>query len=236
MNVNSQVQIRQLLFPTYCENPSKTFKALNPEYDPSARPRKPRWIDFEIHGLWGNGQPGRLAVDTTTAKGLPAASSAVLWSLVGKPGAARAALKALDEKEAAERGDDAGLASAAAAAAAAHVSIHDDVDDAEHDLLAGDDGDLEAGSSAAAAANGAGDVPEVQLVPGGDLSDEQLEVLQAEAKSMKLGKMYAAMGGGRAGIEACLALEQLIEVGERIRLHIWMLVLLVHGCTGVQSF
>jgi hypothetical protein len=212
MNVNSQVQIRQLLFPTYCEKPAKSFKASNPDYDPDARPRKPRWIDFEIHGLWGNGQPGRLAVDTTTAKGLPAASSAVLWSLVGKPGAARNALKALDEKEAAQRGDDAAAAGSSSSGShqeAALVSIHEDADDADlHDI---DDDEISssaaAGGSAAAAA-----APEVQLVPGGDLSDEQLAALQAEAASMKLGKMYAAMGGGRAGIEACLALEQLIEV------------------------
>jgi hypothetical protein len=211
MNVNSQVQIRQLLFPTYCEAPSKTFKASNHDYDPDARPRKPRWIDFEIHGLWGLGQPGRLAVDTTTAKGLPAASSAVLWSLVGKPGAARQALKALDEKEAAERGESAADSSSRSSAPeAALVSIHDDADDG--DLLGVDEDDN--GSSVAANSGGsaAAAAPEVQLVPGGDLSDEQLAALQAEAASMKLGKMYAAMGGGRAGIEACLALEQLIEV------------------------
>jgi hypothetical protein len=212
MNVNSQVQIRQLLFPTYCEKPAKSFKASNPDYDPDARPRKPRWIDFEIHGLWGNGQPGRLAVDTTTAKGLPAASSAVLWSLVGKPGAARNALKALDEKEAAERGDGAAADSSSSDSGsnleAALVSIHDEGDDADlHEI-----DDDEISSSAAAGGSAAAAAPEVQLVPGGDLSDEQLAALQAEAASMKLGKMYAAMGGGRAGIEACLALEQLIEV------------------------
>jgi hypothetical protein len=207
MNVNSQVQIRQLLFPTYCEKPAKSFKASNPDYDPNAQPRKPRWIDFEIHGLWGNGQPGRLAVDTMTAKGSPAASSAVLWSLVGKPGAARNALKALDEKEAAECGEG-----AAAAAADAHsgLDIHADADDADlHEI---DDDEIGSSAAAGAGSSAAAAVPEVQLVPGGDLSDEQLAALQAEAASMKLGKMYAAMGGGRAGIDACLALEQLIEV------------------------
>ncbi|WIA09343.1 hypothetical protein OEZ85_008750 [Tetradesmus obliquus] len=210
MNVNSQVQIRQLLFPTYCETPSKKFKAANPNYNPEARPRTPRWLDFEIHGLWGLGQPGRLAVDTTTAKGLPAASSAVLWSLVGKPGAARAALKALDEKEAAERGESSSSSGSATEAEAALVSIHeDDADDGE---MLGLDEDDSSGSSSNATNAAAAAAPEVQLVPGGDLSDGQLAALQAEAASMKLGKMYAAMGGGRAGIEACRALEQLIEV------------------------
>jgi hypothetical protein len=205
MNVNSQVQIRQLLFPTYCEKPVKSFKAANPDYD--ARPRKPRWIDFEIHGLWGNGQPGRLAVDTTTAKGMPAASSAVLWSLVGKPGAARQALKALDEKEAAQCGQDAAAdGSSGSGLEASLVSIHDDTDDEV------DDDEISTGAAAGAGGGAAAAAAEVQLVPGGDLSDEQLAALQAEAASMKLGKMYAAMGGGRAGIEACLALEQLIEV------------------------
>lgn len=211
MNVNSQVQIRQLLFPTYCETPSKKFKAANPNYNPEVRPRTPRWLDFEIHGLWGLGQPGRLAVDTTTAKGLPAASSAVLWSLVGKPGAARAALKALDEKEAAERGESSSSSGSATEAEAALVSIHeDDADDGE--MLGLDEDDSSGSSSNATNAAAAAAAPEVQLVPGGDLSDEQLAALQAEAASMKLGKMYAAMGGGRAGIEACRALEQLIEV------------------------
>jgi hypothetical protein len=68
MNVNSGVQIRQLLFPDSCEGPTKMFKTLNPEYDPSIKPRPRRFIDFELHGVWGKGEKGRLAVDVTTDK------------------------------------------------------------------------------------------------------------------------------------------------------------------------
>lgn len=218
MNVNSQVQIRQMLFPDSCETPSKAFKASNPDYDPNARPRQRRWIDFELHGLWGEGQPGRLAVDVKTDKGMAAVSGAVLWSLVGKPGAAKKALDELLHKEAAEK-EAAGAAadsgsSSSEAAAAVGSSIHgddnyiidDDVHD-EEDLL--DEGNGDSGAAAAAAA-----APEVMLVAAADVDPEQLAALQAEAARLKLGKMYAAMGGGREGIEACLALEKLIEVGQ----------------------
>jgi len=39
MNVNSGVQIRQLLFPDSCDGPVKSFKTLNPDYDPTLKPR-----------------------------------------------------------------------------------------------------------------------------------------------------------------------------------------------------
>lgn len=230
MNVNSQVQIRQLLFPGECAEPVKTFKASNPEYDPNARPRMRRWIDFELHGIWGKGEPGRLTAEVKTSKGTAAVSGAVLWSLVGKPGAAAKALvgapgaaaKALAELDAKE----------AAAAAAADGSVSSSeaglqlqqqqqeaasvLDDAlsPHDLQE---------DSEAAGAAGAVDEDVLRVVPGGDLTEDQLEALQQEAAANKWGKMYAAMGGGREGLEACVALEKLIEV--RVVLEVLLLML-----------
>ena len=42
--------------------------------------------------------------------------------------------------------------------------------------------------------------------------------LEAEAKAKGFGKLYAALGGGREGLEACVAMEALCEVGGRIAL------------------
>jgi hypothetical protein len=221
MNVNSGTQIRQLLFPDACAEPVKKFKAENPDYDPAQKRAARRWIDLELHGIWGRNQPGRLQVDVKTATGAAAVSGAVLLSLVGKPGAAAKALADLDAAEAeaaAAAGNGAGSPDpnstsssqaaasphAAATAAAGNDSFLDD-DLSPHDLH---DGDSASASGSAAAA----DEEEVRVVPGGHLSEQQLAALQAEAASMRLGKMYAAMGGGREGLEACLALEKLIEV------------------------
>lgn len=224
MNVNSQTQIRQLLFPGQCPEPTKTFRAANPAYDPALGRTggQRRWVDFELHGLWGQGQPGRLQPDVTTKKGSAAVSTAVLWSLVGKPGAAAKALAELDAAEAAEAAEavarsdgsssssnasDATAQSAAAAAAASGVSSMVEDDISPHEAQDDDDND------ATAAAAGAEDADStIRIVPGADLTDAELALLQAEAASMKLGKMYAAMGGGREGLEACMALEKLIEV------------------------
>jgi hypothetical protein len=235
MNVNSQTQIRQLLFPDQCPEPTKKFKAENPEYDPdsNARPKPRRWVDFELHGIWGAGQPGRLQPEVTTKKGSAAVSTAVLWSLVGKPGAAAKALAELDAAEAAAAaaaggGEQQSAAADAAAAAAGSAGggggvmsmVHEDGSPDELHL-----GDSDTGAAAAAAGtageglDGDGDLQEegeeggaVRIVPGGQLSEAQLAALQAEAAEKKLGKMYAAMGGGREGLEACKALEKLIEV------------------------
>jgi hypothetical protein len=224
MNVNSQVQIRQLLFPGQCAEPVKAFKAENPEYDPDLRPRPRRWIDYEIHGIWGAGQPGRLQPEVQTKKGLAAVSTAVLWSLVGKPGAAAKALAELDAAEAAAAGPDNSSSStdstqrtSTAAAADASVLSMIDEDPSPHEVDGDEDVDDAAAARAAAAAAGAareGDAElAVRAVPGGDLTPERLAELESEAAAKKLGKMYAAMGGGREGLEACMALEKLIEVG-----------------------
>ena len=39
------------------------------------------------------------------------------------------------------------------------------------------------------------------------------QALQEEARAKGYGKLYAAMGGGEAGLEACVAVEALCEVG-----------------------
>jgi hypothetical protein len=228
MNVNSQVQIRQLLFPDQCAEPVKAFKAENPEYDPDVRPRPRRWIDYEIHGLWGAGKPGRLQPDVQTKKGLAAVSTAVLWSLVGKPGAAAKALAELDAAEAAAAGPDSNQSSSgtdstqhmstAAAAADASVLSMIDEDPSPHEVNGDEDFDEAAAGAATAAAGAAGEGDAelaVRTVPGGDLTPERLAELESEAANRKLGKMYAAMGGGREGLEACMALEKLIEVRDK---------------------
>ena len=44
------------------------------------------------------------------------------------------------------------------------------------------------------------------------LTVEEVEALQVEAKAKGYGKLYAAMGGGEEGLEACIAVEALCEV------------------------
>jgi hypothetical protein len=211
MNVNSQTQIRQLLFPGECSEPVKSFKTENPDYDPNARPRIRRWIDYELHGIWGKEQPGRLQADVKTAKGTAAVSTAVLWSLVGKPGAAAKALAELNEAETAAGASSSSDGSTHQQQQEQPVSIFDD-ELSPHDLQ--DESDATTAAAAAGGEGGAGEEEEevIRIVPGGDLSARQLEALQQEAAAKKLGKMYAAMGGGREGLEACVALEKLIEV------------------------
>lgn len=223
MNVNSGVQIRQLLFPDSCNAPTKTFRALNPEYDLDPRPKGVRrYIDFTLHGLWGSGvrSTDRLTVEAETKKGMAAVSSAVLWSLAGKPGAAAKALAELQAQQqelvAASTAsqnkkhtssDDSRLA----------VSLHggDGLDDFE---LHNEDDEYHLETSAAVAA-GSVDTG-VHLSPAADVDPEEEAALEQEAKKWKLGKMFVAMAKGkgeegkREGIEACLALEKLIEVRE----------------------
>lgn len=221
MNVNSQVQIRQLLFPSSCATPSKAFKAPNPNFDPSVRgkDRPRRWLDFELHGIWGLGAPGRLAVDVKTDKGTAAVSGAVLWSLAGKPGAAaralaeRSAAAAAAGEDMSDGTDVAGSSTTCSSVDETDVGLHGAADALlmegeethEEDEMLGDadaDGDASSGYSAASAV----------VLSDDQLPPEQLEQLEEEAKRSRLGKMYAAMGGGEAGLRACQALEQLIQV------------------------
>jgi len=67
MNVNSGVQIRQLPVPDSCEGPTKMFKALNPDYDPTIKPRRAASLTLSCMAS-GAGREGRLAVDVTTDK------------------------------------------------------------------------------------------------------------------------------------------------------------------------
>eukprot|EP00879_Flechtneria_rotunda_P001581 GHRR01001740.1.p1 GENE.GHRR01001740.1~~GHRR01001740.1.p1 ORF type:complete len:951 (+),score=402.49 GHRR01001740.1:427-2853(+) len=205
MNVNSQVQVRQLLFPDQCAGPSKTFKATNPEYvkwqeagSVGKRPR--RWIDFELYGLWGKDMPGRLAVDVRTEKGIPAVSGAVLRTLAGKPGAAAKALADLNVIE------------AETTAAAAGISHLDTIDDHDDNLLDLDEEHHGVDGSSYASSSSSDSSIEMVVLPGGEMNPDDIAVLEADAADKKLGKMYVATGGGRAGLEACMALEKLIEV------------------------
>jgi hypothetical protein len=52
----------------------------------------------------------------------------------------------------------------------------------------------------------------VQVVADQELPPERLAALQAEASSKGLGSLYVALGGGRRGLEACAAIEKLVEV------------------------
>eukprot|EP00878_Enallax_costatus_P023352 GHUV01024834.1.p1 GENE.GHUV01024834.1~~GHUV01024834.1.p1 ORF type:complete len:836 (+),score=316.26 GHUV01024834.1:283-2508(+) len=224
MNVNSGVQIRQLLFPgekasatDVTPSTSKTFKAVNPEYDQVPRPKGVRrHIDFKLHGLWGKNVPGRLKAEVRTDKDLAAVSGAVLWSLVGKPGAAAKALADLDAREQAAAATAAQAGSTNSKEAAA-VSLLD-----EDDIITADE-DLDHGDHPAAAAAGDGSSDGQIAVIAEDVDDpEELQYWEQRGKELKLGKMFAAMAvgkgprgdprGEREGIEACLALEKLIEV------------------------
>ena len=227
MNISSGLQIRQLLFPDAEAGGVRAFKADNPDYDrliaEGAKPKPLRFIDMELHGVWGRGAPGRLSVEVTTDKGAPAVSTAVLRALAGKPGAALKALKEMDDTIAVpslepifdldfdDFGDDgAGV---------------DGGGGAEGGFAGGDDlGGLDGGAAGdsaggpqrrrsrrSRAASGGADSQQQQQQqqPEPPRSQEELE---AEAAARGYGRMYAAMGGGREGLWACAALEKLCEV------------------------
>jgi DNA polymerase I-like protein with 3'-5' exonuclease and polymerase domains len=189
-----------------------------------ARPK--RWLDFDLHGVWGRGEPGRLAVETKTDKGAPAVSTAVLRALAGKPGAARRALTELDAKEAA--GGEPSSAALLMLPEPLDVSGADGGAGGEGEGGDGEEGD--GGGSDGLVSGESGDDGSsfsVQLVAAGGASGKRkkgsaaaeaeaeaarLESLQREGEAMGLGTMYAAMGGGREGVEACCALEALCDV------------------------
>jgi hypothetical protein len=99
-----------------------------------------RYTEVVLHGIWGPDVPGRLQVESKTAKGAAAVSGAVLRSLAGKPGAAAKALAALDAAEAEE------AARAAAAAGAAAADVLDD----PHEAWLGEEEAEEEGEAAEA--------------------------------------------------------------------------------------
>lgn len=59
-------QIRQLLFPDAEAGGVRVFKADNPDYEAGIRegwkPKPTRFIDMELHGVWGRGVRGKLQV------------------------------------------------------------------------------------------------------------------------------------------------------------------------------
>lgn len=59
-------QIRQLLFPDTVEGGARVFKVPNPDYERGIaedwQPRPLRFLNMELHGIWGKGVPGALKV------------------------------------------------------------------------------------------------------------------------------------------------------------------------------
>ena len=46
----------------------------------------------------------------------------------------------------------------------------------------------------------------------GEAAAKQRQALEDEARAKGFGKLYASLGGGRKGLEACVAVEALCEV------------------------
>jgi hypothetical protein len=195
--------------------------------EPEKKEMPRRFFDVELHGVWGRGLPGRLTPEAKTAKGTPAVSGAVLKTLAGKPGAAAKALAALREAEAAAAaavgaGDGGGGAAAAAAAAGGGVSsgnggrmsaaqlLDDEHDEIVEQLFAeGEEGEAGGGGGKQGQK---GSEMRLRVAPWEGVTEEQIKQLEEEAKKKGFGKMYAAMGGGKEGLEACVAMEKLMEV------------------------
>ncbi|KAI8477360.1 MAG: hypothetical protein J3K34DRAFT_591 [Monoraphidium minutum] len=68
MNIGSGLQIRQLLFPDAEAGGVRVFRADNPDYERGIaegwKPKPTRYIDMRLHGVWGEGAPGRLQART----------------------------------------------------------------------------------------------------------------------------------------------------------------------------
>ena len=179
-----------------------------------------RFFDLELYGLWGRGVPGRLTPEAKTAKGTPAVSGAVLKTLSGKPGAAAKALAALREAEGAGAGGDgAGAAPAAAGGVgsgdgvSATQLLEDEEDETLQELREGADGGLAGGGGGGGGKQGKkGSEVQLRVAPWDGVTEDRVKELEEEAKKKGFGKMYAAMGGGVQGLEACVAMEKLMEV------------------------
>ena len=137
--------------------------------------------------------------DAPTAPSGPASSPPPPFrrrTLAGKPGAARKALEALPPET-----------NALSARLLEHRGpfLEDEIDEATAKLYPQEEEADAAAEDAGEAEAGEGEECESVVV--------SKEVLQAEAKEKGYGKLYAALGGGRKGLEACVAVEALCEVG-----------------------
>ena len=136
-------------------------------------------------------------------------------SLAGKPGAARKAWEALQADKLA-RGDT----DAVPLSVDDKPSIlEDDLDEIEAKIHPTDeDGDEDSSSDEIQVDDqlrGAKEEEEESQAAAAvkiHLTVEEVEALQVEAKAKGYGKLYAAMGGGEEGLEACIAVEALCEV------------------------
>ena len=138
-------------------------------------------------------------------------------SLAGKPGAARKALEALLTSDA-----SAPSPLSAQLLLEPYVPIlADELDEAASNLFAQEEEDEGAlGTEVPPLGEAAGDEEEEDALMkgqqgrrGGAAGQEGLE---AEARVKGFGRLYAALGGGREGLEACVAMEALCEVGGRM--------------------
>ncbi|GFR52186.1 hypothetical protein Agub_g14723 [Astrephomene gubernaculifera] len=108
---------------------SRVIRVENPKYkemlERGEKPSCGKYMDVELHGIWGRGVPGRLQPEIITATGAAAVSIKVLRGLAGKPGAARKELTRLYEARAAQQqaDEEAARAAAEAAAAAARTAV-----------------------------------------------------------------------------------------------------------------
>ena len=127
--------------------------------------------------------------------------------MAGKPGAARKALEALLQSDDLSRqllGPD------------RTAILEDEIDEQFGKLFPKGDDDI------AAAGSEEGVPPLASHEEEGEDENEQVapvvvsrEELEAEAKTKGFGKLYAALGGGKKGLEACVAVEALCEVRGR---------------------
>ena len=163
------------------------------------KPDKPKKSkEVILHGIWGMGVPGGLKPDELTATSAAPVSLKVLKSLAGKGGAARKALEQMLKEEEIK--------------SLPPTPLSDELDEVEQNLpnrLASmeEEGEEVEEEMDMEEMDGVGAM-EMERMAAAALNDQ----LEAEAKSKGYGKLYAAMGGGKAGLEACVAVEALCEV------------------------
>lgn len=219
MNVSSQPQIQQLLFAGFpggkdgkgAVPETRAFKVPNTAgIIEEGKKKAKKDVDMTLYGIWGRGVAPQVAPAILTDKGSPATSTPVLRALAGKPGAARKALEAMGGLEGEVPSIGLGL---------------DDLLDGDADDDGTDDGGgagagapAKKKSGAAAAASPpplpprAASQAAVPFPPTAHMTEAQRADLRAEAKKNGYGDLYAAFGGGRAGLEACAAFDALCDV------------------------
>jgi DNA polymerase I len=199
MNIGSVPQVLQLLFGGASNKNSnkdpvpllRTFKVPNQKPPAEDEKRVRKFMDIELHSVWGVDNPSPLQPDVYTPGGSPACSTPVLKALAGKAGRARKALAA----ELKSLGDaDLG---------------HDDR--LEDDLRAEEDWDPETGEPIATWSTDDAEITAAQVEKQEAIKTEDRDKLKEIAAQQGYGKLFPEFNSKLEGLKACAAVDSLVD-------------------------